>query len=297
MEIKKHVGFIAVVGRPSAGKSTLINAIIGEKVSIVSSIPQTTRTHIRAIYQDTDTQAIFVDTPGLHISNKKFNRALLKEVHNSLKDKNCILYVIDTTRDFGPEEEQLIEILKHHKEKTVIAFNKSDITDENTQRNFFKNYLNDFDKKNVFSISAKDSSGVDELLECIKKRLPEDNLYYPEDYYTDQPVDLRISEIVREKVFIHTQGEIPHSTYIKIDEIQDDEEKNIRIILGSINTETESQKQIVIGKNGSMIKKISTEARKELEDIFDQKIFLRLQVKVHKKWRNDDKTLKKILHT
>lgn len=297
MEIKNHVGFVAVVGRPSAGKSTLINSIIEEKVSIVSSIPQTTRTHIRAIYQDSDSQIIFVDTPGLHISNKKFNKALSKEVHSSLKEQDCILYIIDATRDFGPEEEQLINIVSQHKDRTIIAFNKSDLLNEDAQRTFFEKHLKDFSKKHVFSISAKTGSGVQELTECIKKRLPEGHMHYPEDYITDQPVELRISEIIREKVFQNTKGEIPHSTYVEIDNIEDEAEKNVRIILGTIYTETESQKQILIGKDGNMIKKISTAARQELEDIFDKKIFLRLKAKVHKKWRNDEKTLKKILHT
>lgn len=293
---KKRVGFVTLIGRPSTGKSTLLNAILEEKVSIVSQVPQTTRRHIRGIYQDDDSQIIFLDTPGFHDSDKKFNQALLGQIHGCLKETDLIVYLIDVTRKFGEEEEKLLELLQKHKEKLFIVFNKRDVKENFNVDLFKKERLENFSDCPILFISALESDGVKELVMLLKEKLPEqDHLYYPEDYYTDQPVDLRISEIVREKIFEEGKDEIPHSTFVQIDDIEDEEDGR-KTILGTIYVESNSQKPILIGKGGTMIKKISQRARKDLEKIFDCKIFLRLNVKVWKKWRKDPHLLKKLLH-
>lgn len=288
----KKVGFVAVVGRPGTGKSTFMNQVIGEKVSIVSTVPQTTQHHIKGIYQDDASQIIFLDTPGFHVSTKKFNQALLKEIRKCLKDSNIILYLIDVSRKAGEEEREIIKNLKPHADKVVIVYNKKDLLKKD-----YKDPLEqDFPNQKRFFISALKNKGIDEVVKYLKDELPVDHLYYPEDYYTDQPMPLRISEIIREKVILNTKEEVPHAVYVEIDTLERHEDRNLLEIFATIYTETESQKQILVGKSGTMIKKISVESRKDLEDIFEERIFLKINVKVSKKWKTNEKIIKKILY-
>lgn len=282
---------MALVGRPSTGKSTLLNTLIGEKVSIVSTVPQTTQHHIRGIYQDDESQIVFLDTPGFHVSSKKFNQSLLKEVRKCLKDADQILYLVDVSRKAGEEEYEIIKNLLPFQEKVILVYNKSDLL----KNNYTDPLLTDFPDQKRFFISALENSGLEPLISYLKELLPLGHPFYPDDYYTDQPMPLRISEIVREKVILNTKEELPHSIFIEIDSLNRDEERHILEIFGTIYTETESQKQILIGKNGQMIKKISQESREELEDIMEEKIFLRFNVKVLKNWKSNEKIIKKIL--
>ncbi|MBW7954660.1 GTPase Era [Candidatus Gracilibacteria bacterium] len=281
--VLKKVGYVAIIGRPNTGKSTFVNTLLGQKVSITSNIPQTTRKRVLAIYNDVDSQIIFFDTPGIHKSELGFNQKINNEAINSLKEADVVLHFIDSSRPYGEEEKQIENILKFVKSPILKVFSKIDLP--------LKNEIND--KKNTFLISSLKNTGLNELIKEVKNHLNIGNLFYPEDYYTDQNIYFRISEIIREKVFLNTKEEIPHSIYVEVEEI--DESDELLKIQSYIYTETDSQKYIIVGKAGSLITKIGSSSRLELEKIFEKKIFLSLKVKVMEKWRKNDKIIKQIL--
>jgi GTPase len=291
-ESKKKTGFVSLIGRPSSGKSTLINYICGYKISIVSSKPQTTQYIIRGIYNDSLSQIIFIDTPGYHNFNSNLNKGLTNLAVRTFHDGDLILYLIDTTRDFGREEEEIIGNLKKIRDKKIIAvYNKID--SPNSKLDVIKKEvelkLNPDDK---IEVSAKDGTNIKELIQIIIKLLPFGELYYPEEYVTDQSIPFRIKEVVREKIINNTQDELPHSVYIEIENLEVNEKK-IRAH-AVIFVEKESQKGMIVGKNGAMIKKIGSESRVELEDILEKKVNLFCRVKVHHNWKKDEKFLKKL---
>lgn len=287
-ENNKKTGFVSLIGRPSSGKSTLVNTICGYKISIVSNKPQTTQFIVRGIYNDEESQIIFIDTPGFHKFDADLNRGLSKLAVRTLNDGDLVLYIVDTTREFGDEENEIIEHLKKIDKKIIIAFNKNDqnevpyVKDEILKRLNIKDHI---------SISAFTGDNIDDLLNIIKKNLNFGPIYYPKEYVTDQSIPFRIKEIVREKVFNSTGDEIPHSTYIEINKL--DVKKEKIIAKATIYIERESQKGMVIGRNGKMIKKIGESSRKDLEMIFERRVDLFLKVDVDKKWRKNKKFLKK----
>lgn len=278
---EKKVWFVAIIWRPNVWKSSFINSLLWEKVSIISKIPQTTRKKILAIYNDNDSQIIFFDNPWIHKSEKIFNKEINLEAINSLKDAEVILYFIDSTRKNWEEEKYVKEILELTDKPILKVFTKSDLQ---SKQNIAENEL---------KISSVTQNGFTELLEKIKKILPKWKILFPENYYTKQNLNFRISEIIREKVFLKTKEELPHSTFIWVEEILD-EEKIIKIV-AYIYTETDSQKYIIIWKSWNLIKEIWQEARIELEEIFEKKVFLALRVKVNKNWRKNEKIIKKIM--
>jgi len=280
---EKKVGYVAIIGRPNAGKSTFINALIGEKVSITSNIPQTTRKRVLAIYNDSESQIIFFDTPWIHKNEKNFNKKINQEAIKSLRESEVVLYFIDSSRLTWDEEKEIESILEFVKVPIIKVYTKIDLPSKIEIPTW----------ENIFKISSPEKLGFQELVSKIKTFLPISYPFYPEDYYTDQDIYFRISEIVREKVFLHTLEEIPHSTYVEIEEVE--EEENLFKIQAYIYTETDSQRYIVVWKNWNLIKKIGTEARIELENIFWKKIFLSLRVKTMEKWRKNDKIIKNIL--
>jgi len=290
--LKKRVGFVSIIGRPSSGKSTLINYICGYKVSIVSKHPQTTRFLIRGIYNSDDSQIIFIDSPGYHHFNSNLNKGLSNLAIRNLNDGDLILYLVDITRDFGEEEIDIIEKLKESgkKDKIIITFNKID--EPEIKKETKEEILKRLGNLPYVEISAKFGKNVDKLLSLIKERLPEGEMFYPEDYVTDQPIPFRIGEVVREKIFNNTRDEVPHSTYVEVKDLKVYD--NHIIANAIINVETDSQKGILIGNKGSMIKKIGEQARKDLEDIFERKVSLFLSVKVDKNWRKNNDLLKKM---
>jgi len=290
--LKKRVGFVSIIGRPSSGKSTLINYIYGYKVSIVSKHPQTTRFLIRGIYNSDDSQIIFIDSPGYHHFNSNLNKGLSNLAIRNLNDGDLILYLVDITRDFGEEEIDIIEKLKESgkKDKIIITFNKID--EPEIKKETKEEILKRLGNLPYVEISAKFGKNVDKLLSLIKERLPEGEMFYPEDYVTDQPIPFRIGEVVREKIFNNTRDEVPHSTYVEVKDLKVYD--NHIIANAIINVETDSQKGILIGNKGSMIKKIGEQARKDLEDIFERKVSLFLSVKVDKNWRKNNDLLKKM---
>ncbi len=278
---EKKVGYVAVVWRPNVGKSSFLNELIGEKISITSDVPQTTRNKILAIYNDDISQIIFFDTPWIHESNKMFNEEINNQAISSLSDAELILYFIDSTRPSGSEEAYIQDIVTRSGAPTLRVYTKADISSTSM----------DLSDKHTFSISSVTREGFSELLAHIQDRLPIGPILFPEEYYTKQTMFFRVSEVIREKVFFHTKQELPHSIYIAVEEIDESDPKLLRIV-AYIYTETESQKYIVIGKSGKLITKIGTEARQELEKIFDTKVFLALRAKTKKWWRKDEKFLK-----
>lgn len=302
--------FITVSGRPSAGKSTLMNKICGYKVSIVSSTPQTTRNKIRGIVTDERGQLVFIDTPGYHLSEKLINTQLKGIAEEAVSESELILYVVDPTRDIGNEERKLLEFLSTGTQVLVIAINKVDVlAEKGKDRTEFINSLQNFIRKQLtienkerelyfFPVSAKSGDGVDKLLDKIYELSPEGEMMYPPDYYTDQDVQFRISEIIREKAINRTKEEIPHSVYVEISDIEmganpDGSEKLwVRAFLVA---DSESQKGILIGKGGEKIKSIRIAAKREIKSVFPYTVQLDLRVKVHPGWRRKGQLLNRLI--
>lgn len=280
---EKKVWYVAIIGRPNAGKSTFINSLIGEKISITTDVPQTTRKRVLAIYNDEDSQIIFFDTPGIHKSEKVFNKKINDVALGTFKDCELILYFIDATREGGEEEKYIRQMVDMVNKPVLKVYTKSDLPAR----------ISVPKGENTLSISSVSKDGFSELLAKTKSYLATGPLFFPNDIYTKQDMFFRVSEIIREKAFMYTKEELPHSLYIGVEEIVD-EEKLLKLV-AYIYTETDSQKYIIIGKGGTLIEKIGKEARIELEEIFEKKVFLALRVKVKKNWRKDDRLTKKIL--
>lgn len=284
-------GFITIIGRPSSGKSTLINCIIGNKISIVSKHPQTTRFIVKGIYSDDDCQMIFLDTPGYHNFNSLLNKKLSDTAVRGLDESDLILYIVDISREFGDEESQIIEILKPFQSRVIIAFNKIDINPDDNF-NIKDKILKELTPVTQLQISAKEDENITDLIKTLKSNLKEGPIYYPKEYVTDQSIPFRASEVVREQVFNLTSNEIPHSVYVKVTSCDITDEKIT--IHATIFVERKSQKGMLIGKSGVMIKKIGTKSRAILKDIFEKNVNLFLDVDIHEKWRKDEQVIKKI---
>jgi len=285
--------FVAIIGRPSAGKSTLLNALCREKVSITADVPQTTRNKIRGIVTEEEGQLVFIDTPGFHHSEKKFNQYLKDVVYSSLEEADMVLYVVDATRPPGNEEQEIVNLLNKQTEKPVLlVLNKVD-----TKGNY-KSEIKGLMQVNVhpdalMETSALKGEGVDALRDRLIELAPEGDLMYPEDYYTDQEPEFRIAEIIREKAISQTSDEIPHALYV---EIADTEMKENELwVRAFLTVESESQVGIVVGKEGKKIKWIRIASLKEFKKIFPYKVRLDLRVKVNPRWRRKDYLLKGLI--
>jgi GTP-binding protein Era len=290
----KKAAFVAVVGRPSAGKSTLINLICGEKVAIVSAVPRTTRNAIRGIVNREQGQLVFIDTPGRHKSEKKFNKKLADISGRAVGDSDIVLYLIDAARTPGSEEAEIAEFLSPHQKRVIAAVNKIDLNGTDCDRcyTFLAESLPGIGKDRVFPISAKNNEGVEPLLNALYAIAEEGEPFYDAEYYTDQEVDFRIAEIIREQAINRLRQELPHALYVEVADAQLDGEK--LFVRAFIMVERESQKGMVVGKGGAMIKAIRLASLKELRGIFDWKIDLDLRVKTGKDWRHNDKILRRI---
>jgi GTPase len=286
--------FVAVVGRPSSGKSTLLNTICGHKVSIVSTVPQTTRNKVRGILTRPEGQLVFVDTPGFHHSEKKFNRYMREIVVSALDEVDLVLYVIDTSRRPGLEEEELSELLAPHAGRLVVALNKIDLAAGHADeyRYALREAIPD---KQVYPVSALDGTGVSELLEKLFAMAPTGEQMYPEEFYTDQPPEFRVAEIIREQAIVRTREEVPHAIYVDVADMEMSEDGDELWVRAFLVVERESQKGILVGKGGGMIRSIRQEAEKELAELFPYAVRLDLRVKVSPKWRRNDPLLRRLL--
>ena len=287
---------VSIIGRPSAGKSTFLNTASGEPVSIVSSIPQTTRNAIRGIVNTSYGQLVFVDTPGLHKSDKKLNLRLTQIAEDGMKDSDAILYVIDATRDHGEEEVMIASLIKPYQDKTVIAINKTEDPKANAKKAhlFIEENLPSFPADRVLEMSAKGDTGVNEVLKALYDLAPEAPHLYPEEYYTDQEVDFRICEVIRGEAINRLEDEVPHAIYVRIEDMKMERE-NLMKVRAVLCVERESQKGIVIGKGASKIKEIRQAAMRQCRRIFDYRVDIDLQVKVDKNWRQKDVVLGRLI--
>lgn len=298
-EIQKagpKTALVSIVGRPSAGKSTFLNTASGEKVSIVSPVPQTTRNAIRGIINTSLGQLVFIDTPGLHLSEKKLNLKLSNIAQENIKESDAILYIMDSTRPHNEEEEMIASLLIPHKDKVVIAINKTEDSKSNplNSRSFIQKNFPDFPNERIIEISAKEDKNINEVLKALFNLAKEEPHLYPEEFYTDQEVDFRIAEIIRGQAINRLEQELPHAIYVEISDLKMQTPKLLKV-LAYIYVERESQKGIVIGKGASMIKTIRVESIKECRKIFPYKVDIDLRVKVDKNWRQKDKVLNKII--
>ena len=285
-------GFTAIIGRPNVGKSTLLNQILGQKIVIATDKAQTTRKRIKGIYTTGEGQIVFIDTPGVHKPLNKLGDFLLDEAKFAVPDADLIIFLVDGSEPAGKGDKWIAQNLLQIDIPIIIAMNKVDKTKkiEKVEENLLT-YKTLFEKNYpVVKISAKTGRNIDTLIKNIYKYLPEGGLLYPEDIVTEETMRDVTEEIIREKILLNSSDEIPHSVAVKVDKYQECED--IDRIYATIYCETKSQKGILIGKGGSFLKKIGTEARLELEKITDKKVFLALEVKVEKDWRKKEKSLK-----
>jgi len=286
-------GFVGIIGLPNVGKSTLLNQLLGTKVSIVSPKPQTTRFNIRGVLTRDNYQIVFVDTPGIHEAKDLFNQMMVKEALNALQEVDVILWVMDVTHRI-PEEERILNLIKEANKPAILALNKIDLIKKQELLPIIDYFSKLHDFHAIVPISALKNDGLDRLLGEIVKLLPEGPFYYEPDRVTDLPLSLLVAEIIREKVFMLTYQEVPYSTAVKVEEIREEPEKNLLYIQATIFIERDSQKGIIIGKGGRMLKKIGTLAREELEFLLGKKVYLDLWVKALKDWREKETYIRRL---
>ena len=286
-----RAGYASLVGRPNAGKSTLLNRMIGTKVAIVSDKPQTTRSRILAVQNYPEGQIVFVDTPGIHRPLHRLNVRMVDAAVDTLSEVDVVALVFDASTRPGKGDEYVSALLKGVKAPVVLVLNKIDLVPKASLLPLIAQAQGWHPFAAIVPVSATTSDGVDRLERVLLELLPEGAPIYPEDYLTDQPERAFVAETVREKVLAHTRNELPFSTAVVVDQFDESERERLLRLYCTIYVEHESQKPIVIGRGGDMIKRIGTEARLDLERFFGVKVFLDLRVKVNPDWRNDDRTL------
>lgn len=279
-------GFVSLIGRPNAGKSTLLNHILGEKIAIVSDKPQTTRNRILGICNDKDSQVIFVDTPGVHKPRHRLGEYMAEATNAGLFEGDIVYYVVDATKAFGGGEAYIIERFKRLKIPVYLLLNKIDLLAKEDLLALIAQWQERYNFTEIFPISALQGDNVDRLLEVTLKALPEGIAYYPSDIITDQPERQVVAELIREKVFMLTEEEIPHSTAVTIELMERRERDDKLIIHGLIYVERDSQKGMVIGKGGKLLKQIGILARKDIEHLLGEEVYLKLWVKVKRDWQD-----------
>jgi GTPase len=283
-------GFVSIIGRPNSGKSTLLNRLVGEKVSIVTNKPQTTRHVVKGIVTSDEGQIVFIDTPGVHKPIHRMNEHMMKSVRDSINDADIVGLIVDCAVPYGRGDEFTLDLVKGATTKKFLLLNKIDLIPKKNVLPIIDRYskLATFDE--VIPMSAKSGENVETFVTQIMKYLPEGPMFYPSEQISDQQERSIASEMIREKVILFTEEELPYSTAVIIDRFE--EEKNLNRIYASIFVDRDSQKGIVIGKGGEKLKEIGTAARQDLELFFGRKVFLELHVKVKKGWRDDDDTLR-----
>jgi len=284
-------GYVSLVGRPNAGKSTLLNRLIGEKIAIVSDKPQTTRTRILGVKNYPEGQIAFVDTPGIHRPLHRLNVRMVDSAVDTLREVDVIVLVFDASTRPGHGDEYVSALLKDVHIPAVLVLNKIDLVAKAKLLPLIDQAQRWHDFAAIVPVSAATGDGLDRLERLLLEQLPEGEPGYPEDYLTDQPERAMVAEMVREKVLQHTRDELPFSTAVVVDEFNEEERERLLRLYCTIFVETESQKPIVIGRGGEMIKQIGTDARRDLEAFFGTKVFLDLRVKVNPDWRNNDRVL------
>ena len=284
-------GFVSIIGRPNVGKSTLMNYIIGQKIAITSNKPQTTRNRIRTVYTCDRGQIVFVDTPGIHKSKNKLGDYMVSVARKSIVDVDAVIWIVEPTTYIGAGELSIIEELKKAKDVAIfLVINKMDTIKKDEVLAVIDTYSKQMEFAEIIPVSAKTGKGVPELIDCLLDYLPEGDAFFDEDTITDQPERQIVAELIREKALWCLEDEIPHGIAVTIESMNFD--KKLCSIDATIVCERESHKGIIIGKNGSMLKKIGSLARPDIEDMLEMKVFLQLWVKVRKDWRDSDLVMK-----
>ena len=285
-------GFIALVGRPNVGKSTLLNAIIGKKVAITSDKPQTTRNIIQGIRTDEDSQMVFVDTPGIHKPKNKLGKILNKQAYFSVNDVDVILFLVDITESLGKGDMFVIDVLKNVRVPVILVINKIDKLPKEEILKKIDEYKDLYNFDEIIPVSARKKDNVDRLITVLKAKLTDNIKYYDDEIYTDKPINFIVSELIREKILELTFEEVPHSVSVVTDLMEYNRDAvNIK---ATIVVDRENLKRILVGKNGSMIKELGTRARMEIEPLLKKNVYLELFVKVIPKWRDREKFLNEI---
>ena len=283
------VGVVTLVGRPNAGKSTLLNSIIKEKVAITSDKPQTTRNQIQGIYNDSDSQIIFVDTPGIHKPKNKLGKFLNNESYSSLLGVDLVLFLLDASTSFGKGDEFILEKIKEENINTFLILNKIDKIKKDELFNMIMEYKDKYDFKEIIPISALKEKNIEELIKTIKEYLNDGEKLYSEDYYTDKSINFMVTELIREKVLRKTREEVPHAVTVVLENFE--EKKDSVVINACIIVEREGIKKILVGHNGEMIKEIGIDAREDIERLVGKNVYLDLFVKTVNNWRDRDRYL------
>ena len=285
-------GFVTLVGRPNVGKSTLINSLVGYKIAITSNKAQTTRNMIQGIYNDDDSQIVFVDTPGIHKPKHKLGQRLNEEAYYSIDDVDIILFLVDVTMPFGKGDNFVLDKIKEANKPTFLVLNKVDKIKRDDLFNLILNYKDLYDFKEIVPVSALKEKNVNELIKTLKKYLPDSVKYFPDEELTNTTIEFRAAELIREKVLRLTNEEVPHSVTCVVEKYV--EKKDKAIINATIIVERDSIKSIIIGKQGSMLKEIGSKARIDIENMIGKKVYLEIFVKTIKNWRDKEKYLKEL---
>lgn len=285
-------GFVTLVGRPNVGKSTLINSLVGYKIAITSNKAQTTRNMIQGIYNDEDSQIVFVDTPGIHKPKHKLGQRLNEEAYYSIDDVDIILFLVDVTMPFGKGDNFVLDKIKEANKPTFLVLNKVDKIKRDDLFNLILNYKDLYDFKEIVPVSALKEKNVNELIKTLKKYLPDSVKYFPDEELTNTTIEFRAAELIREKVLRLTNEEVPHSVTCVVEKYVEKEDK--AIINATIIVERDSIKSIIIGKQGTMLKEIGSKARIDIENMIGKKVYLEIFVKTIKNWRDKEKYLKQL---
>ena len=277
-------GFVAIVGRPNVGKSTFMNYVLGQKIAIMSDKAQTTRNKIQGVYTKDNAQIVFLDTPGIHKPKHELGEFMVKSAYSALKEVDAVLFMVNVSEKRGPGDDFIIEKLKGIKTPIFLVLNKIDLVTPEVLLERVESYKDALDFAGVFPISVLQGNNVNELMEVLIEALPEGPQYYPADQITDHPEYFVVSELIREKILQLTQEEIPHSVAVTVDKMQKDEFDKVHVY-ANIIVERKSQKGIIIGKGGRLLKEIGTRARRDIQQLLGNKVYLELWVKVEKDWR------------
>ncbi len=287
-------GFVAIIGRPNVGKSTLLNRILGQKIAITSNKPQTTRNRILGIHNFTGGQALFVDTPGIHKAKSKLNRFMVDQALDACADVDLVLFLVEANGQPGPGDDYILQLLARMSTPVYLLINKIDLVEPPSLLKLIEAYTQKFDFSEVIPISARTGDGVDTLLGLVENSLPCGPQYYDDDALTDQPERFIVAELVREKIMRRTSDEIPYGVGVRVESFEERPEKNLVVIHATVHVERDSHKKIIVGKGGQMIKKLGEEARKDIEKLLATRVYLELFVRVDKDWSQSERMLREL---
>ncbi|HLO26882.1 MAG TPA: GTPase Era [Geobacteraceae bacterium] len=285
-------GFVSIVGRPNVGKSTLLNSIMGEKIVITSDKPQTTRNRIKGIHNVPGAQIVFIDTPGIHRATSILNRYMVDEALASIREVDVILFLVEAGAPAGSQESLILELVAGVTTPVILVINKIDLVPKTALLESIERYARLYPFREIIPVSARSGDGVQRIVQTVYDHLPEGPLYFPDEILTDVPERFIVAEIIREKVFRLTHDEVPYSVAVEVESFKERQDGSLIAISAVINVERDSQKGIVIGRKGDMLKKIGMQARREIEQLLDTKVFLELFVRVRKDWSEDPRMLK-----